>query len=156
MYIYILKLRSNKYYIGKSNNVYRRYKQHCMGKGSIWTTKYKPVKIIEKIKLNNNYEEEMYTLKYMNKFGIDNVRGGSFCKIKITDDEKKLINRLINSMYNRCYLCNKSGHFVNDCPNVITTNFEHIENSESSESLVSESYTKLLNDKKDSICCIIL
>ena len=46
--IYILKLSNNKYYIGKSNNIFIRYRQHLNGNGSFWTKKYKPL-YIEKI-----------------------------------------------------------------------------------------------------------
>ena len=42
VYIYILKLQSNKYYIGKTNNPNFRLEEHGSGKGSTWTKKYKP------------------------------------------------------------------------------------------------------------------
>jgi predicted GIY-YIG superfamily endonuclease len=40
--IYILKLQNNKYYIGKTNDINSRYKQHLCGSGSAWTKKYRP------------------------------------------------------------------------------------------------------------------
>ena len=51
----------------------------------LWTTKYKPIKVVELIE-GDNYDEDKYTLKYMEQYGIDNVRGGSFCQIIITVD----------------------------------------------------------------------
>ena len=45
MNIYILKLKGGRYYIGKSDNVIKRYEQHVNGYGSAWTKKYKPLGI---------------------------------------------------------------------------------------------------------------
>ena len=47
-FIYILKLKNNKYYISKTQNVENRYEQHLNGKGSSWTKKYKQISIIKK------------------------------------------------------------------------------------------------------------
>ena len=41
--IYVLKLQGGRYYVGKSQDVIGRYKQHMDGKGSAWTKKYKPI-----------------------------------------------------------------------------------------------------------------
>jgi predicted GIY-YIG superfamily endonuclease len=44
--IYILKLQENKWYIGKTyKKVKERFQEHLDGKGSSWTSKYKPIKI---------------------------------------------------------------------------------------------------------------
>lgn len=51
-YIYILKLKNNKYYIGKTLNVENRFHQHINGTGSSWTKKYKPISIIKKLKVH--------------------------------------------------------------------------------------------------------
>ena len=40
-----LKLDEEKYYVGKSNNVKKRYKEHITGNGSAWTRMYKPISI---------------------------------------------------------------------------------------------------------------
>ena len=44
LYIYVLLLEENKYYIGKSNNIDNRLESHFNGNGSAWTKKYKPIK----------------------------------------------------------------------------------------------------------------
>lgn len=75
-YIYILKLKNNKYYIGKTNNVNNRYEQHLNGYGSSWTKKYKPLSILKKILSTSPFDEDKYVKEYMSKYGIDNVRGG--------------------------------------------------------------------------------
>ena len=82
VYIYVLKLISNKYYVGKTNNPDFRFNNHLNFKGSAWTKLYKPIKLMELIE-GDKYDEDKYTMKYMDKYGISNVRGGSYSNIKL-------------------------------------------------------------------------
>ena len=43
VYIYILKLKNNKYYVGKTSNPKFRLESHFNSNGSVWTMKYKPI-----------------------------------------------------------------------------------------------------------------
>ena len=78
VYIYILELEQGKYYVGKTNDPEIRINKHFDSEGSAWTKKYKPIKEIQRISNCDDYDEDKYTLKYMNMYGIENVRGGSF------------------------------------------------------------------------------
>jgi len=40
-YIYILKLQKDKYYVGKSFDVQKRFLEHNLRKGFYWTSIYK-------------------------------------------------------------------------------------------------------------------
>jgi len=115
VYIYILKLENHKYYIGKTNNPTIRLESHFSSNGSAWTKKYKPLEIIEIIPDCDNYDEDKYTLKMMNKYGILNVRGGSFCQINLSDDNIKTIKQMLIFSNDRCYICGNKGHFGKDC-----------------------------------------
>ena len=97
LYIYILELESNKYYIGKTTNPEFRLDKHFDGSASVWTNKYKPIKLIELISNCDNFDEDKYTLKYMEKYGIDNVRGGSFCQIVLNQENLNTINKMIKN-----------------------------------------------------------
>jgi superfamily II DNA helicase RecQ len=118
--VYILKLQQEKYYIGKTNTdkgVNKRFDEHCQG-GSMsaeWTKKYKPLEIIKEINNASDFDEDRYVLEYMEKYGIDNVRGGSYSSIKLTDLKVDEIHQKIQSATNKCFKCGRGGHFVKNC-----------------------------------------
>ncbi len=114
VYIYVLKLKYNKYYIGKTNNPNFRLDDHFDSEGSEWTKKYKPISVHELKPNCTNNDETIVTQEYMKKYGIDNVRGGPWCSFDISE-HKKSIEHIIKSESDICYNCGKSGHFANNC-----------------------------------------
>lgn len=76
---YVLKLEDDRYYVGLTTNLKRRYQQHCDGKGAKWTQLYSPVEIIE---LQSGDVENELTSKYIAKYGYGNVRGGDYCQLQ--------------------------------------------------------------------------
>ena len=122
VYIYILQLEDNKYYIGKTENPEFRLNSHFDSYGSAWTKKYKPIKVLKLISNCSNFDEDKYTKEYMKKKGINNVRGGSYCKIKLDNDEINSIQKEINGATNCCYICGSNEHFASNCNNSIIDN----------------------------------
>lgn len=116
MYLYVLKCSQGKYYIGKTDNLSRRFNDHLSGNGSTWTKKYKPIKMIENRELKDEYDEDNTTKTYMKKYGIENVRGGSFTQVTLPDDVVSVLNREFNGSNDECFKCGKTGHFVRNCP----------------------------------------
>jgi|TARA_Y100000389_G_scaffold133164_1_gene130639 hypothetical protein len=121
VYIYVLKLQNAKYYVGKTLNPYFRIETHFNSEGSEWTKLYKPVKILEIIK-GDDYDEDKYTKIYMDKYGIDNVRGGSYTSIKLDSETKNQLIKISNSNNNKCFKCGIKGHFAKDCNNYNSSN----------------------------------
>lgn len=114
MKVYILKLIGGKYYIGSSENVEQRIQQHFDGNGSAWTKKYKPIKKVDVIDNCDKFDEDKYTKQYMSKYGIDNVRGGTYCEINI-EKYKEFLEKELTHSDNKCFKCGGTGHYVKDC-----------------------------------------
>jgi len=115
VHIYILELVGGKYYVGKTNNPGFRIDQHFLSGGSVWTRKYHPINVVEIINNCDNYDEDKYTRIFMDKYGIENVRGGSFCEEVLDEDTVKMLEKKSNSAKNKCFVCGKAGHFANEC-----------------------------------------
>jgi len=79
-YIYVLELEDNHYYIGRTSNFIQRMNEHFTNNGSIYTKKYKPIKIREVIQEKTCYDERDKTLEYMEIYGWKNVRGYAWCR----------------------------------------------------------------------------
>jgi predicted GIY-YIG superfamily endonuclease len=113
--IYILKLKYNKYYVGKSSDPESRFLEHLKGEGSTWTTKYEPIEFVEVIKNASVFDEDKYVKQYMSDYGINNVRGGSYVKEKLDQDEIYHLKKEIWAATNCCTQCGRKGHFIKDC-----------------------------------------
>ena len=139
IFIYVLECASHKYYIGKTNNPKFRFEQHFTTNSTAWTTKYKPIRLYQLIPDCDDYDEDKYTLQYMEKYGINNVRGGSYSKLILDNNEIVFITKRIDSATDKCYKCGNSGHFVKDC--------DTITESSSSNSFITNTITQLFNCK---------
>ena len=115
VFIYTLKLTQGKYYVGKTKNPSFRLDNHFNSNGSVWTMKYKPIELLELIPNCDDYDEDKYTRKYMDKYGIDNVRGGSFVSIELDKNTIKHLTQMSNGTNDKCFVCSKVGHFAKDC-----------------------------------------
>lgn len=127
VFIYALKLQNNKYYIGKTNNPSFRMEDHFKSNGSAWTKKYKPIQLVELIPNCDDYDEDKYTRKYMDKYGIENVRGGSFVSIELDSSTIEHLTKMSDGTNNRCFKCGENGHFANACKNQIKYEYVQVE-----------------------------
>jgi hypothetical protein len=115
VFIYALKLEQEKYYIGKTNNPQFRLKNHFNLNGSVWTQLYKPLQVLTLIPNCDDYDEDKITKKYMDKYGINNVRGGSFVSVKLKKSAIDTLTQMNNGTNDKCFICGKKGHFAKEC-----------------------------------------
>ena len=86
--VYHLKLEEDKHYVGITYNLNQRYAQHISGDGAKWTKLHKPMDV-EQVWMEGSEElENQITLQLMDVYGRDNVRGGKFTKINLSDKKE--------------------------------------------------------------------
>ena len=110
--IYVLKLEGDRWYVGKTHNVEKRFNEHLCGKGSAWTSKFKPLEVYETLKITSPFDEDKVTKEYMLKYGIDKVRGGAYSTSEL--DSNTLIMQIRHAK-NLCMRCGRAGHFITSC-----------------------------------------
>jgi predicted GIY-YIG superfamily endonuclease len=118
--LYVLQCSNNKYYVGKTTDVMRRFEEHKSGKGSAWTSKYKPTKMISCRELQGVHDENNTTKDYMKKYGIEHVRGGVYTQMVLPPDVVSVLQREFIGTDDKCYKCNLAGHFGGKCTYVVT------------------------------------
>ena len=83
-YVYSLNLKNGKKYVGMTQNIKKRLKQHFTGNGAKWTKKNKPISInhIQKCKSHSNAKKaETIVYKNMRSYhGLKLVRGAGHTK----------------------------------------------------------------------------
>jgi len=117
MIIYLLCLEQKKYYVGRTNDIVRRYQEHLEEEGCQWTKVYKPYKYKILVEQGDMFDEDKYVFITMMKKGIDNVRGGSYCQFHLSPKTKQILYNHIANATDRCFKCGKIGHYANECPN---------------------------------------
>ena len=113
--IYILKLLGGRYYVGKSENVMKRYGEHLNGSGSAYTRKYTPISLHKTIENASAFDEDRYVKEYMAKYGIEKVRGGSYSTIDLDELQMYALNMEMRGAKDLCSRCGNKGHFIKDC-----------------------------------------
>ena len=113
--IYILQLAGGRYYVGKTNNIARRYQEHLNGEGSAWTRRWPPTTLVKTIDSTSPFDEDKTVKEYMAKYGIDKVRGGSYVSETLDAAQHDLLTKEIRGAEGRCTQCGGADHFAAAC-----------------------------------------
>eukprot|EP00961_Rhodomonas_salina_P109257 1470779-Rhodomonas_salina.1 len=84
LWLYVLELRGNRFYVGTTNNVGQRVAQHERGCGCAWTKQHGVVRVVKSHVVTSPLEEDTEVKKLMMVHGIDRVRGGSYSQPELT------------------------------------------------------------------------
>ena len=131
--IYVLELQGGRYYVGKTSHTFQRFNQHKSGSGAKWTQKHKVKDLFAFHKNMKDTDENKITIQMMKKYGVRNVRGGSWTKVNMTEAEIKRLEKRINARGKRrtkssstakttkakkrisCTRCGRTSHTVDKC-----------------------------------------
>jgi predicted GIY-YIG superfamily endonuclease len=114
-FIYVLELKNNKFYIGRTNNLERRLLEHTTNPTSEWIKKHKPIKMFESFEMKTQFDEDNLTKTYMKKYGIDNCRGGTYTTYELSSEVKNLLIKEFNHTIDACFNCGSLDHYSKDC-----------------------------------------
>jgi len=120
-FVYILQLEHHKWYVGKTKSLTKRYEEHKTGQGCEWTKIHRVIKLEKSMMTDDDFQEDLWTKKYMQLYGIDNVRGGSYCQVLLHAEQIHFLEIELRSASNSCLNCGVLGHFASVCPQKQTT-----------------------------------
>jgi predicted GIY-YIG superfamily endonuclease len=132
--IYVLRLQGGKYYVGKTENPQKRFQEHKDGRGSSWTRLYPPIGIYKLQQNASPFDEDKVTKEMMAKYGIDNVRGGSYVTEELDEVQEEALRRELWAAQDCCTNCGRKGHFVKDCYARTDVSGNRLDDSEDEES----------------------
>ena len=114
--IYTLALSDGAFYVGSTTRpVSVRFQEHVDGKGSSWTTLYKPVSVIREVVAESPLDEDFQVKRMMSTHGIANVRGGAYSRVLLPTFQRRALVLEMRSARGSCLRCGNSTHFISDC-----------------------------------------
>lgn len=115
--IYTLELNEGKYYVGRTNNLDRRILEHST-KTNKWVTTYGIVRVLNSKIMMGMFDEDTTTKELMVKYGIDNVRGGTYTTFTLSSNHRKLLEKELLHANDGCFVCGSTEHYADKCTSV--------------------------------------
>ncbi len=106
MFVFVLECQNNKYFVGKTEDPDFTVTKYLSTKQpSKFTTENKPIKVAELIPNCDAFDVNKYTKKYMAKYGIKNVQGGSYLDYMDENTYLVLESELEFTKEKKCLVC---------------------------------------------------
>ena len=93
----------------------QRLREHKNRVGSSWTGTHPVEELVEVVPKVDKWHEDNKTKEYMERYGIDNVRGGTYAKPKLSADTIKMLTAEMRHNNGLCIRCGESGHMIKQC-----------------------------------------
>lgn len=90
--MYVLELEHGKFLVGLSSDPIKAMEEHREGLGGAWTEIHRPVRIRETVPFVKEEELDGHVRIAMRKWGVENVRGGSWSGVRLTDQERQAVS----------------------------------------------------------------
>lgn len=94
--VYLLRLEQKKWYVGIEEGE-DWMERALQGEMCEWTKRYKPIEVSLIYNECSKYEIYTYIFRQMEMFGIDNVRGGTFSDVNLSNEDRCVLNRVIHN-----------------------------------------------------------
>ena len=115
-WLYVLRLKDDHYYVGTTKDLSGRFEDHWAGKAAAWTTKYPPTEVVSVARDKSVFEEDAKVKELMSIYGILKVRGGSYSKCELSQEQIKMLEHELKHGKGECFVCGSKDHWVKDCP----------------------------------------
>jgi predicted GIY-YIG superfamily endonuclease len=115
LWLYVLRLDGDNYYVGTTPNLTKRFTDHWAGKGSAWTKKHPPLEAVSVVWGKTLFDEEATAKKYMADYGVHRVRGGSYTQLTLSENQLEALERELRHARGSCFLCGSDDHWASAC-----------------------------------------
>lgn len=92
--LFLLELEHGKFYAGASSDPVKALEEYRerLGVVSQWTQIHRPVRLREVIRVARVEDLDVYVRKWMLQYGVENVRGGSWSSVRLTDKDRQVLS----------------------------------------------------------------
>lgn len=115
-WLYVLRLKDDHYYVGTTKDLSSRFDDHWTGQGAAWTKKYPPIEVVSVGRDKTTFDEDAKVKELMSIYGISKIRGGSYSRCELTQEQIKMLEHELKHGKGECFVCGSNKHWVKDCP----------------------------------------
>ena len=112
--VIVICLDNNKKFLALSKQKQFALEYHFNKNDYEFTKENRPLYIEKVIQINNIFDLDKYVKYYMYKYGIDNIRGGSYTNNILSEEIKQVIQIEFWTIENKCSNCG-GDHHIKDC-----------------------------------------